>query len=94
MTTSKMTIGVSYVNVNIKTVYMYSIMCVYMHHICIYNVYVYIFVVNFPPLCFLMILGMFLFVVNVHIHLSLKHSARSFYGILHSITLSATFIIQ
>lgn len=36
----------------IKTVYMYSIMCVYMHHICIYNVYVYIFVVNFPPLSF------------------------------------------
>lgn len=33
---------------------MYSIMCVYMHHICIYNVYVYIFVVNFPPLRFFM----------------------------------------
>lgn len=31
---------------------MYSIMCVYMHHICIYNVYVYIFVVYFPPLRF------------------------------------------
>lgn len=31
---------------------MYSIMCVYMQHICIYNVYVYIFVVNFPPLLF------------------------------------------
>lgn len=31
---------------------MYSIMCVYMHHICIYNVYVYIFVVYFPPLSF------------------------------------------
>lgn len=27
---------------------MYSIMCVYMRYICIYNVYVYIFVVNFP----------------------------------------------
>lgn len=31
---------------------MYSIMCVYMHHICIYNVYVYIFVVYFPQLSF------------------------------------------
>lgn len=42
---------------------MYSIMCVYMHHICIYNVYVYIFVVYFPPLSFvfLMILGGFMF---------------------------------
>lgn len=38
----------------ILSVYMYSIMCVYMHHICIYNVYVYIFVVNFPPLRFFM----------------------------------------
>lgn len=38
---------------------MYSIMCVYMHHICIYNVYVYIFVVNFPPLSFFMIWGFF-----------------------------------
>lgn len=28
---------------------MYSIMCVYMHHICTYNVYVYIFVVSLPP---------------------------------------------
>lgn len=29
---------------------MYSIVCVYMHHICIYNVYVYIFVDYFQPL--------------------------------------------
>lgn len=37
-------------------------MCVYMHHICIYNVYVYIFVVNFPPLrFFFMIFGGFMF---------------------------------
>lgn len=42
---------------------MYSIMCVYMHHICIYNVYVYIFVVNFHPCIFFMIwVGFFLFV--------------------------------
>lgn len=40
---------------------MYSIMCVYMHHICIYNVYVYIFVVNFPPLRFCYDFGGFMF---------------------------------
>lgn len=45
---------------------MYSIMCVYMHHICIYNVYVYIFVVYFTPF--------FLFAnfrLNVHIYITI-----------------------
>lgn len=38
---------------------MYSIVCVYMHHICIYNVYVYIFVDYFQPLSF------FFFFINI-----------------------------
>lgn len=39
---------------------MYSIVCVYMHHICIYNVYVYIFLDYFQPLsCF------FCFFINI-----------------------------
>lgn len=60
---------------------MYSIMCVYMHHICIYNVYVYIFVVNFPPVFFVLFFyhfwGVLCFISNVHIHITTRHNARN-----------------
>lgn len=57
---------------------MYSIMCVYMHHICIYNVYVYIFVVNFPPLSFwYIILGVLR--LNAHIHITTQKNDKFYY---------------
>lgn len=52
---------------------MYSIMCVYMHHICIYNVYVYIFVVYFPPLAFFNIIWGFYVLFQMYI-LTLFHN--------------------
>lgn len=62
---------------------MYSIMCVYMHHICIYNVYVYIFVVYFPPLSFFSYdFGGLCFISNVDIHITTQHNARNTYFIL------------
>lgn len=62
---------------------MYSIMCVYMHHICIYNVYVYIFVVYFPPLAFFYYnLGFLCFISNVHIDIISQLNARNIYFVL------------
>lgn len=51
---------------------MYSIMCVYMHHICIYNVYVYIFVVYFP-LYFLCLFSALWFTCLMYIIFTVLH---------------------
>lgn len=56
---------------------MYSIMCVYMHRICIYNVYVYIFVVYFPPFSFF--IYNFVLCLNAHIHITTLHNGRNIY---------------
>lgn len=57
---------------------MYSIMCVYMHHICIYNVYVYIFVVYFQHLSYFYDLGVFMFYFNcTYSHYNIQHDAET-----------------